>query len=151
LYPAGYNHPISDDVATETVSENLSVVEWEPTENDVPPDIIEVRELVLPEGETPYQKWYQGLRDKKARVIIANRIATIRAGNLGDHKSVGKGVFELRIFYGPGYRIYFGRTGATLVILIGGGDKDSQDKDIITAQTVWETYKETINDDTEPS
>jgi putative addiction module killer protein len=69
---------------------------------------------------------------------IRKRILRIENGNLGDYKSVGDGVFELRFFFGPGYRVYFAFDGETVVLLLSGGDKSSQNKDITSAQTIWQ-------------
>lgn len=69
-------------------------------------------------------------------------IARVRSGNFGDSKSVGFGVIELRIPYGPGYRVYFGRDGASLVVLLCGGDKSTQSKDIENAKKYWSDYQE---------
>ena len=79
-------------------------------------------------------EWLADLRDMTARARIAKRIDRVAAGNLGDHKSVGGGVFELRFTFGPGYRVYFARSGDTIVILLCGGDKGSQERDIAQAQ-----------------
>ena len=76
------------------------------------------------------------------RGCIQSRIDRIELGNLGDHKSVGQGVFELRIHYGPGYRVYLGRDGEALVILLGGGTKKRQSRDIETAQSRWDAYQQ---------
>lgn len=65
-------------------------------------------------------------------------------GNLGDHRSVGDGVFELRLDFGPGYRIYFGRIGHQVILLLTGGDKSSQTKDITKAKQYWNDYKESV-------
>ena len=77
--------------------------------------------------------WLAGLRDDRARARINARIRRLSLGNPGDVKPVGGGVSELRIDYGPGYRVYFVRRGEALVILVAGGDKDTQDQDIKTA------------------
>ena len=77
-----------------------------------------------------YSKWFDGLRDHAAQARINVRIRRISLGNPGDVKSIGKGVSELRIDYGPGYRIYFTKHGDAVVILLAGGDKRTQDKDI---------------------
>ena len=81
-----------------------------------------------------YSKWFDGLRDRAARVRINVRIRRLSLGNPGDVKSVGKGVSELRIDYGPGYRVYFTKHGDTVVILLAGGDKRTQDQDIQKAR-----------------
>jgi len=80
-----------------------------------------------------YAKWLDGLRDIQARARILVRIERLAAGNPGDVRPVGEGVSELRIDYGPGYRVYFKRQGVTIVILLAGGDKRTQAKDIKTA------------------
>ncbi len=89
--------------------------------------MIEIRQTEV------YSRWYNNLRDRQARARIDVRIRRLSLGNPGDVKPVGEGVSELRIDYGPGYRIYFVRHGQTLIILLAGGDKDTQDRDIKTA------------------
>ena len=81
----------------------------------------------------PFTKWFAGLRDLQAVARIEVRIRRLSLGNPGDVKAVGEGVSEMRIDYGPGYRIYFTRRGDTVVILLAGGDKRTQDRDIRTA------------------
>jgi len=80
-----------------------------------------------------FAKWLDGLHDIRARARILVRIERLTAGNPGDVKSVGKGVSELRIDYGPGYRVYYKKQGQKVVILLAGGDKSTQDRDIKTA------------------
>ena len=80
-----------------------------------------------------FAKWIDGLRDIRARARVLARIERLAAGNAGDVKSVGEGVSEMRIDYGPGYRVYFRKRGRSLVILLAGGDKSSQRRDISTA------------------
>ena len=89
--------------------------------------MIEIRQTEV------YSRWYNNLRDRQARARIDVRIRRLSLGNPGDVKPVGEGVSELRIDYGPGYRIYFVRHGQTMIILLAGGDKDTQDRDIKTA------------------
>jgi putative addiction module killer protein len=80
-----------------------------------------------------YSRWFNGLRDRQARARINVRIRRLSLGNPGDVKPVGEGVSELRINYGPGYRVYYLQRGETLVILLAGGEKHTQDLDIKTA------------------
>ena len=77
-----------------------------------------------------YGRWFDSLRDRRARARIDARIRRLSLGNPGDVRPVGEGVSELRIDYGPGYRVYFVQRGRTLVLLLAGGDKDTQDRDI---------------------
>ena len=80
-----------------------------------------------------YAQWFASLRDQRARARIDVRIRRLSLGNPGDVRPVGEGVSELRIDYGPGYRVYFVQRGQALVVLLAGGDKDTQDRDIRTA------------------
>ena len=77
-----------------------------------------------------YSDWFDQLRDRKAKARITTRIQRLQEGNPGDVQPVGQGVSELRIHYGPGYRVYFCRDGKSVIILLAGGDKDSQERDI---------------------
>lgn len=77
-----------------------------------------------------FRDWFGNLRDRRAKARIEARLARVRSGSFGDTKSVGGGVSELRIHYGPGYRIYFTRRGSKVVLLLAGGDKGSQQDDI---------------------
>jgi putative addiction module killer protein len=87
-----------------------------------------------------FSKWIDSNKDKRAAAIIRARLNRIRLGNFGDSKSVGGGVEELRIDFGPGYRVYFGRDGKSVVILLCGGSKQTQSKDIHAAQVLWKDY-----------
>ena len=80
-----------------------------------------------------YAKWLAGLRDVRARARVLTRVERLAAGNAGDVKPVGEGVSELRINYGPGYRVYYTQRGSELIILLTGGDKSSQANDIKSA------------------
>lgn len=81
-----------------------------------------------------FEKWLRKLADLNARARVLVRIERMKKGNFGDHKSVGDGVSELRIAYGPGYRVYYTKRGDTVVVLLIGGDKGSQDRDIAKAK-----------------
>jgi putative addiction module killer protein len=89
--------------------------------------MIEVRQTDV------FADWFAGLRDREARARITVRIRRLSLGNRGDVKPVGSGVSEMRIDYGPGYRVYFVRRGDTVVVLLCGGDKRNQDRDIARA------------------
>jgi len=105
----------------------------------------EIQVYITPEGKTPFEDWVNSLRDSQARAKIKIRLHRVEDGNFGDCKSVGEGVFELRIDYGTGYRVYFGQIGLTIVILLCGGDKSTQEKDIRKAQEYWQDYKKREN------
>lgn len=83
-----------------------------------------------------FESWLDGLRDKKAQVRIAARLRHAEAGNLGDCKAVGGGVSEMRVHFGPGYRLYFAQKGSILIVMLAGGDKSSQARDIRRAQHI---------------
>lgn len=93
-------------------------------------------------GKCPFQDWLRGLPDRKARAIVRARLERVRLGNLGDCRSVGDGIEELRIHYGPGYRVYFGREAERVVVLLCGGDKGSQNRDIEQAKTLWKEHRD---------
>jgi len=93
-----------------------------------------------PDGGIPFREWFGGLKDDKVRLAIDRRLIRVEQGLLGDCRSLGHGVFELRIDLGPGYRIYFGQQGRIVILLLCGGDKKSQEKDIKNAYIHWEDY-----------
>lgn len=100
---------------------------------------MEIREYIAPSGKNPFRRWLDSLAGEyKARVQA--RLLRIELGNLGDFKSLGDGVNELRFDFGQGYRVYFGFDGRTIVILLCGGDKSSQRKDIAKAKEHWQDY-----------
>ncbi len=102
----------------------------------------EVEIYARPGGQSPYTEWLESLRDRQARLRIETRVARLRGGNPGDCKAVGAGVFELRIDYGPGYRLYLAVAEQTLVVLLLGGDKTTQAQDIQTARQYWAEYQQ---------
>jgi putative addiction module killer protein len=106
-----------------------------------------VRVYETQEGTRPFDNWLRSLRDSRARQRVRTRINRLRLGNFGDYKAVGDGVCELRIDYGPGYRVYYGRDGESIVILLIGGDKRAQDRDIETAKEYWADYKARESED----
>ena len=83
-----------------------------------------------------FQRWLDAVRDRRAQVRIAARLRLAEAGNLGDWKSVGGEVSEMRVNFGPGYRLYFSRRGSILIVMLAGGDKSTQTKDIKRAQKI---------------
>ncbi len=97
--------------------------------------------LQLSNEKTPFKQWVNSL-DSSHAAIVFGRIERVRNGLFGDCKSVGRGVFELRIKVGPGYRVYFGIHKSSIVILISGGDKSSQKRDILKAQSFWRSWEE---------
>ncbi|BAZ29639.1 hypothetical protein NIES4074_20860 [Cylindrospermum sp. NIES-4074] len=101
----------------------------------------DIQRYLTPDGKIPFDEWFDNLRDTKAKIIINKRVNRVSLGNLGDYRSLGEGVFELRIDYGPGYRIYFGQIGTTIVLLLCGGDKSSQSQDISQAIEYWKNYR----------
>ena len=90
-------------------------------------------------GSAPFSNWLNKLKDERTVALVRARLNRIRLGNFGDCRSVGGGVHELRIDHGPGLRVYFGRRGHTIVILLCGGNKKSQTRDIVTARAFWIT------------
>lgn len=103
-----------------------------------------VKEYLLDSGKSPYEIWLQQL-DKISKARIQARIFRLEQGNLGDCKSVGNQVFELRFTFGLGYRVYFGIDGHEIILLLLGGDKNTQLKDILKAQSFWDNYLEEKN------
>jgi len=101
----------------------------------------EVRIYITLDGKRPYKNWLDSLKDVKAVAKIEARIDRLESGNFGGVKGVGRSVCELRIDYGPGYRVYFGQIGASVVLLLCGGDKSTQAQDILKAQEYWSNYR----------
>jgi putative addiction module killer protein len=102
--------------------------------------MIELRYYVGEDGHQPFADWFAEL-EPTARAKVSRAIARMAQGNLSNVKSVGGGVLEYRIDFGPGYRVYFGRDGETLVILLTGGSKKRQQHDIEAACIYWQDYK----------
>lgn len=92
-------------------------------------------------GYEPYLNWIDNLKDKKNQQRIRARIRRLAEGLYGDCHSIGEGILELRMFFGSGYRVYFGEDDGNIVILLCGGDKDSQNQDIKNAKEYWKDYK----------
>ena len=106
---------------------------------------LEIREYTTKEGRAPFSEWLLQLEDRRSRARILVRLNRIRLGNLRDSKSVGQSVFELRMTFGPGFRVYFARGGMTVILLLCGADKRAQSKDIQKAKDCWADYRSRDN------
>ena len=106
--------------------------------------VIQAKQIIIyvdENGHEPYRSWIDNLKDKKSQQRIRARIRRLGEGLYGDCDSVGEGVSELRMFFGPGYRVYFGEDADNIVVLLCGGDKDSQSRDIKNTKEYWKDYK----------
>jgi putative addiction module killer protein len=101
---------------------------------------LEIRRYRSAAGGEPFTAWLSDLPDRQARARILARLERLEAGNFGDARFLRDGVSELRIDWGPGYRVYFGRDGRTVIVLLCGGDKRKQDADIRKAAELWQEY-----------
>lgn len=104
----------------------------------------QIRLLELRSGKIPFERWFRSQKDKIARQRILAAITRLANPSYKGFESVGGGVQELRIFYGPGYRVYFGMKGDLFVVLLGGGDKSGQKKDIDDAKRLWKEFQDEI-------
>lgn len=100
----------------------------------------ELRSYRKADGSSPFDDWLIALKDVKGRQIIMARLDRLALGNPGTCRDLKNGLWELKIYYGPGYRVYFGYQGETIVILLSGGDKGSQSRDISMAKRYWADY-----------
>lgn len=100
-----------------------------------------IREYVKRNGRSPFREWLDSL-DKLIRARVQGRVARFETGNLGDFKQLGAGIFEARLDVGPGYRIYVARDGQVIILLLCGGDKSTQTRDIERAKVYWKEYQE---------
>jgi putative addiction module killer protein len=103
--------------------------------------MVEVREYLDRSGRSPFAAWSDRL-NREAAAKVAAALARIQQGNFSNSKGIGAGTYEYRIDFGPGYRIYFGKDGDKLVILVGGGTKNRQQEDIRIALSRWQDYKQ---------
>ncbi len=102
--------------------------------------MIEIQEYLDENGQSPYKRWFDGLDDQAARrVNIA--VTRLKTGNFSNVEGVGQGIYECKIDYGPGYRVYLGKAGLVFFILLGGGTKKRQNNDIAEAKDYWIDYK----------
>ena len=104
---------------------------------------MEVREYLTEDGRSPFARWFNKL-DARAAVRVTIALNRMEQGNLSNSKSLC-GIFEYKLIYGPGYRIYYGRDGDLLILLLGGGTKKTQSKDILSAKQPWIDYKKRKN------
>ncbi len=102
----------------------------------------EIRDYLTPAGRDPFRDWLADLADRMARARILARVGRMAGGNFGDCKPLAGGVWELRIDHGPGYRVYYAKAGARIVLLLVGGDKRRQQQDIETALAYWQDWQE---------
>ena len=102
--------------------------------------MFEIRDYQTDDGKRPFVLWFEALQDVKARAIILARLGRVQLGNFGDYKSLGDEVYELRIHFGPGYGVYFGIDGRNIVLLLLGGSKRTQQRDIQKAREFWQDY-----------
>ena len=102
--------------------------------------MIAIKEYIGSDGHSPYVRWFVRL-NAQAAAKVAIALVRLQQGNVSNVKSVGAGVQECRINFGPGYRVYFGRDGDMLIVLLGGGTKKRQRKDVETAKMLWQRYK----------
>lgn len=102
---------------------------------------MEVRQYETVDGRTPIAEWLDGFVDMPTRRRIVARMDRLREGNLGNWKSIGGGICELKIDAGPGYRVYYARDGAVVILLLCAGDKRTQQRDIERAHAYWKDYK----------
>jgi putative addiction module killer protein len=107
----------------------------------LPSNPVEIRYYIEAGGQAPFADWFADL-EAVARAKVTRALARLEQGNFSNVKSVGEGVLEFRIDFGPGYRVYFGRDGETLVVLLTGGTKKRQQRDIDAAHAYWQDYKQ---------
>jgi len=118
--------------------------------------MFEIEHYLTETGRNPFAQWYTGLRDHKIKRAIDRRLYRMALGNFGDCKHCRNGVWEIRIDFGPGYRVYYAQHGKTVVLLLAGGEKRTQQADISRACEYWKTFlqlqskEENDNEDTIP-
>jgi putative addiction module killer protein len=101
----------------------------------------EIELYVTLDSKIPFSEWLALVKDARLKIEIRNRLDRVLLGNFGDHKSVGDDVYELRIRYGAGYRIYYAEVEGKIVVLLCAGDKSTQEKDVKKAKAHWKDYK----------
>jgi putative addiction module killer protein len=103
---------------------------------------MEIREYVSRNGKAVFSEWLRKLKDRQARARIHVQIDRLALGQTGDSKALGGGIHELRIHYGPGYRVYYAMAGRRIILLLCGGDKSTQQQDILLARHHWQDYRD---------
>lgn len=98
-------------------------------------------------GSVPFLDWFESLQDRIARAKIKVRLDRLERGHFGNYRSVGRGVYELKVNFGPGYRLYYGVYGKNIILLLCGGDKSSQNRDIQKAHDHWQLFEEVSKDE----
>jgi len=111
--------------------------------------MFEIAHYLTDTGRNPFAEWYESLKNHKAKRAIDRRLNRLALGNFGDCRFCGQGVWELRINLGPGYRVYYAQTGQTLLLLLCGGDKHTQQTDIARAHTYWQCFRSIQENDNE--
>lgn len=106
----------------------------------------EILQYQTVDGRAPFAEWHNSIKDFQAWARIQTQIVRLAFGLFGDFKSLAHGVVELRLHFGPGYRVYFGRHGMRIIILLCGGDKSTQREDILMAYKYWTDYKRRIDE-----
>ena len=109
--------------------------------------MVEIHHYLTADGKDIYVDWLRQLRDPIGKVQIVKRINRVELGNFGDHKFCRNGVWEMRVDVGPGYRVYYAQAGAQVVLLLGGGDKRTQDSDIDRAVLYWQDWQRRPDDE----
>jgi len=112
---------------------------------------MEIREYVTRDGKAVFTEWWKKLRDRQARDKIQIQLDRLESGNTGHCKSLNDGLHEVRIHYGPGYRVYFGNTGKHIILLLCGGNKASQQQDIKRARQYWKDYRRRLWNQADPT
>ena len=101
----------------------------------------ELRYYIAQNGKSPFVRWLSKIKDNVTRARIERRLERMELGNDGDHKALGDGIYELRLAFGPGYRVYYAEQDDVIIILLCGGDKTTQNKDIASAKTYWKELR----------
>ena len=105
---------------------------------------MEIKRYITEDGVDVFHEWLLGLRDKRAKAVIRQRLDRLKVSNLGQTRPLRKGVWELKIDVGPGYRVYYAQAGQTIILLLCGGDKRTQDADVDRAVSYWENFQQRL-------